>query len=211
MYIPQNIRSSISIVSSECNKAVCLLNREDQISSSFDYFKELINKNYFWKNDKRGKAVIKKEKRKLMNNANDKMRQLKEKIEKARQVMTTWNKQERSKWKDAYLLKNNESKKDMIYKKVQMEYNGTILRKKSLIMVNKDLNDVRMMYDMNTGITVSFGDLRTYSTNTKLAMKLRDARVSVNKVRDAIRSMYSFTQSTLLSRVIPHFIYREKE
>ena len=43
-----------------------------------------------------------------------------------------------------------------------------------------------MIYDMNTGITVSFGDLRTYSTNTKLAMKLRDARVSVNKVRDGL-------------------------
>ena len=86
-----------------------------------------------------------------------------------------------------------------------MEYNGKILRKQSLVMVNKDLNDVRMIHDMNTGITVSFGDLRTYSTNTKLAMKLRDARVNVNELRDAIRSRYSFTQSTLLSRDIPHF------
>lgn len=205
MYIPQNIRSSISIVSSKCNKAVCLLNREDQISSSFEYFKELMNNNFFWKNDKRSKAVIKMEKRKLMNNANDKLRQLKEKIEEAKKTMTNWNKQERSKWKDAYLLKNNECKKDMIYKKVQMEYNGKILRKQSLVMVNKDLNDVRMIHDMNTGITVSFGDLRTYSTNTKLAMKLRDARVNVNELRDAIRSRYSFTQSTLLSRDSLHF------
>ena len=116
MYIPQNIRSSISIVSSKCNKAVCLLNREDQISSSFEYFKELMNNNFFWKNDKRSKAVIKMEKRKLMNNANDKLRQLKEKIEEAKKTMTNWNKQERSKWKDAYLLKNNECKKDMIYR-----------------------------------------------------------------------------------------------
>ena len=97
MYIPQNIRSSISIVSSKCNKAVCLLNREDQISSSFEYFKELMNNNFFWKNDKRSKAVIKMEKRKLMNNANDKLRQLKEKIEEAKKTMTNWNKQERSK------------------------------------------------------------------------------------------------------------------
>ena len=205
MYFPQSIRSSTTIVSSECNKAVCLLNREDQISSSFNYFKGLMNENFFWKNDKRGKVEIRKEKRKLMNNANEKLRQLKEKIEKARQVMTNWNKQDRSKWKDTYLLKNNECKKDMIYKKVQMEYNGKILRKQSLVMVNKDLNDVRMIHDMNTGITVSFGDLRTYSTNTKLAMKLRDARVNVNELRDAIRSRYSFTQSTLLSRDIPHF------
>ena len=205
MYFPQSIRSSTTIVSSECNKAVCLLNREDQISSSFNYFKGLMNENFFWKNDKRGKVEIRKEKRKLMNNANEKLRQLKEKIEKARQVMTNWNKQDRSKWKDTYLLKNNESIKDMIYKKVQKEYNGKILKKRSVVKVNKDLNDVRMIHDMNTGITVSFGDLRTYSTNTKLAMKLRDARVNVNELRDAIRSRYSFTQSTLLSRDSLHF------
>ena len=205
MYFPQSIRSSTTIVSSECNKAVCLLNREDQISSSFKYFKGLMNENFFWKNDKRGKVEIRKEKRKLMNNANEKLRQLKEKIEKARQVMTNWNKQDRSKWKDTYLLKNNESIKDMIYKKVQKEYNGKILKKRSVVKVNKDLKDVRMIYDMNTGITVSFGDLRTYSKNTKLAMKLRDTRVNVNALRDAIRSKYSFTQTILLFSDIPKF------
>ena len=135
MYFPQSIRSSTTIVSSECNKAVCLLNREDQISSSFNYFKGLMNENFFWKNDKRGKVEIRKEKRKLMNNANEKLRQLKEKIEKARQVMTNWNKQDRSKWKDTYLLKNNESIKDMIYNKVQKEYNGKILKKRSVVNV----------------------------------------------------------------------------
>ena len=95
--------------------------------------------------------------------------------------------------------------KDMIYNKVQKEYNGKILKKRSVVKVNKDLKDVRMIYDMNTGITVSFGDLRTYSTNTKLAMKLRDTRVNVNALRDAIRSKYSFTQTILLFSDIPKF------
>ena len=114
-----------------------------------------MNQNYFWKKDKRGKAVIGKEKRKLLNNANEKYRKLNQKIEKAKEIANKWKKKDRSKWKDSYLLENNKSRKELIYKKVRNEYNAKVLRRRPLIMVNKNLDDVRMIYD-TVGRTLLF-------------------------------------------------------